>query len=245
MADLVDTTLKVICLSVFARIVEVGSLQSLLDFVNSVLLKVRLPIPPTIVKNVNLKFGTEFDKVRREVKKIVTKTDFDSIPQLQYIEPKYKGVLVGSSPRCIGMLLYGNKVNVDLTSKLLDICDQCVLDLEIVSCTVVLVPSGCMLKSHRSEYCGVMTYIVVIEGSTLTHLQVGNQNMTLTTKASVFYDPTSVTTLENMGPSMAILLKIEVYRPFDFGMDAVNWSTLHVMSESEELQYVCKMSMIE
>jgi hypothetical protein len=90
-----------------------------------------------------------------------------------------------------------------------------------------------------------MTYMLAIEGSTLAHLKVGKQNLTMTTRACVFYDPVAVTSFENAGPSTAVFIKIEVYRPFDLGLDAANWSALQVMSESQELQYACKMALLE
>jgi hypothetical protein len=115
----------------------VQTLAELLSFVNTVLLKSRLNVPVELVTSINHTFGSEFSKLQREVMGIVNDVEFDAIPQLQYIEPKYKEVLRGPSPRCISALLYGNKVNVDLTSRVLEMCDRCMLNLEIVSCNMV------------------------------------------------------------------------------------------------------------
>ena len=245
MSDLIEITLKVICLSIFSRIAEVGGLAKLLEFVNLTLAKSRLHVPPEIVTDLNRSFGNIFPKLRNIVLGITNTLEYNSIPQLKYIEARYADVLEGPSPRCIAGLVYGNKVNIDIMESVLSICDNCMKNLEIVSCSLVLVPSGSTLNSHRSEYCGVMTYIVAIEGSKLTHLHVNNQVITLTTRASAFFDPTSITKLINTSHSTVILLKLEVYRPFDIGLDAVNWSTIQVTSESQELQYTCKMSTID
>jgi hypothetical protein len=242
MAELIDTTLKVICLAVFSRIVEIDSLETLLTFVNGVLVKARLPIPHNVVNNVNASYAVEFDKIKTMIRNITNELDFDSIPQLQYIEPKYADVIKGPSPRCITALAYSNKLNIELTSRLLTIVDKCMPNLEVVNCSIVYLPSGCIVNPHRSEYCGVITYIVAIEGSTLTHVKVNDKVMSLTTKASVFYDAISMTSFNNTGPTTTILLKVEVYRPFNFGLDAINWSTIQVIAESQELQYVCKMA---
>lgn len=241
--DLLDITIKVICIPVFANIVENAGVVEMLKFANSQLIRRMLPVPTEIVSNVNNSFGHKFKTLCQVVTKIIHECEDDRIPQLKYIEPKYASVIEGPSPKCITSLLYGNKVNINLTSQLLEICDESMHNLEMVSCSIVLIPTGTKLKPHSSEYCGVMTYVLVVEGSTLLHMSIGSKHMTLNTKAAVLYDPIgSLASIQNSGPSTAILLKIDFYRPFDIGFDAVNWSIIQVMSESYEIQQACNLA---
>lgn len=232
--------MKVICLPVFANIIEHAGIIPMLQFANEQLTPHLLPVPKEIVITVNELFGQKFTKLHHVVSRIVHECDFDEIPQLKFIEPKYLNVIEGPSPKCITSLLYGNKLNIELTSTLLELCDQCVGNLDMINCSIVLIPTGTLLKPHTSEYCGVLSYVLVIEGSTLLHMTVGSKRMTLNSKASILYDPVGTyTTVQNSGPNTAVLLKIDLFRPFDIGFDAVNWSILEVLNQSYEVQQAC------
>jgi hypothetical protein len=239
---LVDLTLKVICVPLFSLLVENAHISEMLTLVNSVLFSRRLAVPKTVPELLNKKFGAVFDRVIFVVRSIVHNVELSEVPQLQYLEPRYADFIEGPSPRCISSLLYSNTVNIELTSNLLKICDTCVSPLEMVSCNIVIIPSGCRLKPHKSEYCGVLTYLLAVEGSTLCHLQVGPTSLTLNSKASMLYDPFQETSLQHTGPTNCVLLKIELYRPFELGFDSVNWSALQVMSESYEVQQACNLA---
>lgn len=236
----IDISVKVICLPIFARIIEHGGVASLLKYANEQLIPQLLPVPQHVFRSVNSLFAQQFTKLQHIVNGIVHECDYDHIPQLKYIEPKYTNVIEGPSPKCIASLLYGNKLNIKLTSSLVELCDYAVGNLDIINCSIVLIPTGTRLKPHLSEYCGVLTYILAVEGSTLLHMNIGSRSMTMTTKASVLYDPdASLTSVENSGPNMAILLKIDVCRPFDIGFDAVNWTVLELLNQSYEVQQAC------
>lgn len=242
MSYLADLTLKVILVPLFAQITEFTDTKEMMKIVNQALYNKRIVVPKAIPQLLNTSFGQLYQRVAQVIRAIINQVDYDEIPQLRYIEPKYTNIIEGPSPKCISGLLYGNTLNIELTSTLISLCDTCIGPLEMLSCTIVLLPSGCRLQPHGSEYCGVLTYILVIDGSQLVHMKVGKQKMTLTSAASLLYDPIQETSFENTGPSICVLLKIELYRPFDFGFDSVNWSALQVLSESHDVQQACNLA---
>lgn len=239
--DLFETSVKVIFFSIFAHIAETKGLPFLLSMVNNVISKFGSKIPETIATTINRNFGLKYDALKSEVKDILSKIDVSELPQLQYFDPSFKEVIKGPSPRCIGSLVMGVKVNTDLTSGLLTLCDGCLRPTECLTCLIMIFKSGSKLETHRASYAGMVTYFLVLEGSHLAHMKIGDRNFTMMAKSSILFDPMSPTSIENTGPSDLIFIRLDLYRPLEHNLDHINSVAIQIAGETAEVQQICKM----
>lgn len=245
--ETVEVVLQVILTPIFALLVETEGLQSLFKRVNQAL-KIqdfRLSCPPQLASTLKSNFERRFQDLRRELHTILKIQKVESWTKLSQIEPSFNEIVHGPQPSCLGALIFTQKVNTKITSKLVDLCDECSKPLDPISIMIVSIPSTCKIEALESNFEGVLTFMLVLEGSNLGTLKVGSRSQSLMTMSSVLFEPSLKVEVDNRGPKEILLLKIDFFRLFQQGLNGLNLASVQVASESNEIQHICNLVQLE